>query len=293
MVSETLTMEGKTVLVTGANSGIGKATATALAQKGATVYMVCRNRIRGEVAQEEIIQESGNPNIHLRLCDLSSIGSIKEYGTKLREELSHIDVLINNAGAIFGSRQLTLDGLECTFALNHVGYFLLTHYLLDLLRAGSMKRIVNVASIGHRNTKKLDFANLQSEKGYKSMSAYYQSKLFNIYFTRSLARSLAPEGITVNCLHPGVVSTNFGNTGNWYLRVGLPLGRKFMLPPEKGASTSIYLASSPQVEGITGEYFDRGKASKPSKLAQSDDYAQKIWDYTMSICTIDEYGVVE
>lgn len=286
-------MKGKIVLITGANSGIGKETAKTLAKQGATIYMVCRSRKRGEQARQEIIKETKNPNIHLRLCDMASIGSIQEYGLNLRKEISHIDVLINNAGAMFGSRQLTLDGLEMTFALNHIGYFLNTHYLLDLVRKGSMKRIISVSSVGHKSVGKLDLNDLQSEKEYNQITVYGRSKLYNIYFTRILSRQLADEGITVNCLHPGVVSTNFGNTANWYMRVAMPLGRKFMINATKGASTSVYLASSPQVKNITGKYFDKGKATEPTKLARDEKIGRHIWDSTMSICGLTEFGKVE
>lgn len=286
-------MKGKIVLITGANSGIGKETAKALAKQGAIIYMVCRSRKRGEEAKKEIIKETGNAEVHIRLCDLSSIGSIQEYGMKLREELSHIDVLINNAGALFGARQLTLDGLEMTFALNHVGYFLNTHYLLDLVRKGTDKRIINVASVAHKTISKVNFDDLQSEKKYAQMTVYGLSKLYNIYFTRELARRVKDEGITVNCLHPGVVSTNFGNTANWYMRIAMPLGRKFMISANKGASTSVYLASSPKVAGITGEYFDKGKPTPPAKIARNYENAIKIWDITRDITGIVEFGRVE
>lgn len=286
-------MKGKIVLITGANSGIGKETAKSLAKQGATIYMVCRSRKRAEDAKREIIQESGNSNVHIRLCDLSSLGSIHEYGMKLREELSHIDILINNAGALFGTRQLTLDGLEMTFALNHVGYFLNTHYLFDLVRKGTDKRIVNVASVAHKTVSKINFNDLQSEKKYNQMTVYGQSKLFNIYFTRELARRAKDEGITVNCLHPGTVSTNFGNTANWYLRVALPLGRKFMISANKGASTSVYLATSPNVAGVTGQYFDKGKPTKPARIGRNDEYARRIWDMTRAITGVVEFGRVQ
>lgn len=286
-------MKGKIVLITGANSGIGKETAKELARQGATIYMVCRSRKRGEDAKKEIVAYSKNPNVHIRLCDLASLGSIHEYGMNIREELSHIDVLINNAGALFGNRMMTLDGLEMTFALNHVGYFLNTHYLLDLVRKGTDKRIINVASVAHKSVSKIDFSDLQSEKKYAQMMVYGRSKLYNIYFTRELARRVKEEGITVNCLHPGVVSTNFGNTANWYMRVAMPLGRKFMIGARKGAQSSVYLASSPKVDGITGQYFDKGKPGKPTRIAQNDQYALKIWEATMDITGLVEYGRVD
>ncbi len=286
-------MKGKSVLITGANSGIGKETAKTLSREGATIHMVCRSRKRAEDAKKDIIKYSKNDDVHIHLCDLASIGSIKEYGLKLREEIDSLDVLINNAGAMFGSRQLTLDGLEMTFALNHMGYFLNTHYLLDLIRKGSMKRIISVASVGHRSVSKIDFNDLQSSKRYSQIPVYGRSKLYNIYFTQILADKIKDEGIMVNCLHPGVVSTNFGNTANWYMKVALPLGRRFMINATKGATTSVYLASSPKVNGITGKYFDKGKIAEPSKLARKREHAQRIWDITMDICGINEFGVID
>ncbi len=285
-------MKGKIVVITGANSGIGKATATALARKGATIYMVCRNRRRAEIARQEIIETTKNKNIELMLCDLSSMGSIEEFGYSIRNHVDHIDVLINNAGAVFGHRQISLDGLELSFALNHVGYFLCTHYLLDLIRKGNDKRIINVASIGHKSIKKINFNDLQNVGKYRQLKVYCESKLYNIYFTKQLAKKLKNEGITVNCLHPGVVSTNFGNSANWYLRAMMPLGRNFMITPEKGAETSIYLASSKEVKGITGEYFVKMKVTKPTKLALNEDYARKIWDITMNLTGLKEYGKI-
>lgn len=287
-------MKGKNILITGANSGIGKATAISLAKKGATIYMVCRSGKRALEAKNEIIKKTQNPNIHIFLCDLSSMGSIQEYGEKLRESVSHLDVVINNAGAMFGSRMESIDGLEMTFALNHIGYFLNTHYCLDLLRKGEMKRIVNVASIGHKTAGKLDFSDLQSKKGtYRQFVVYGRSKLYNIYFNTILAEKIEHEGITVNCLHPGVVSTNFGQSANWYMKLALPLGRKFMISPQKGCFASVYLASSPEVKGVTGKYFDKKKIIKPSKDARNKVYAQQIWDQTQQICGIQTFGEVE
>ncbi len=286
-------MKGKTVVITGANSGIGKATAMALAKKGAHIYMVCRNRRRAEQARQDIIKITKNTNIDLLLCDLSSQGSIESFGMVMRDRLEKIDVLINNAGAVYGTRKLSLDGIELTFALNHVGYFLVTHYLLDLVRKGKDKRIINVASVGHKSVKQVNFDDLQNEKNYKQLRVYCESKLYNIYFTQVLSEKLKKEGITVNCLHPGVVSTNFGNTANWYFRnIMMPIGRKFMISPEKGAETSIYLASSPKVKEITGKYFDKMKVVEPTRLARNDANARKIWDITMKLTQLKEYGKI-
>ncbi len=285
-------MKNKIVVITGANSGIGKATALDLAKQEAKVYMVCRNRKRGEEAQKEIIQLSKNNNVYLKLCDLSSKASIDEYGRSLAKELPHIDILINNAGAMFGDRQLSIDGLEMTFALNHMGYFLNTHYLLDLIRKGTDKRIINVSSTGHKMIRKLDFNNLQSKKGYQQMDVYCKSKLLNIYFTQELAEQLKEENITVNCLHPGVVGTNFGSSGNRAFRILMSIGRPFLMSPHNGAKTSLFLATSPKVEGISGKYFAASKEAKITPLAQNKEYRKKIWDISMQLSNIKEYGNV-
>lgn len=286
-------MKGKIVVITGANSGIGRATTMALAKKGATIYMVCRNRQRGEAARQEIIKASNNNNIELMLCDLSSMGSIKELGYSMRNRVSHIDVLINNAGAIFGNRTNSIDGLEMTFALNHVGYFMVAHHLLDLIKNGKDKRIVNVASIGHKSVKRVNFEDLQNRKSYRQLKVYCESKLYNIYFTQILAQKLKKEGITVNCLHPGVVSTNFGKDAKWYFKIMLPIGRTFMIQPEKGAETSIYLASSNNVKNITGQYFDKCVPGKLAPIARNKQNAQKIWDITQQITGVKEFGKID
>ncbi len=285
-------MKDKVILITGANSGIGKATAELLAKKQATIYLVCRNQSKGETARKEIIQKTGNDNIHLRICDLSSMESIKEYGLKLRAELSHIDVLINNAGAMFGSRLESSDGLEMTFALNHIGYFLHTHYLLDLVRKGEDKRIVNVSSMGHKMIQKIDFDDLQFQKNYKQMYVYCQSKLFNIYFTQILAERLKEENITVNCLHPGVIGSNFGSGGSTIFKTLMSIARPFLTSTKKGAATSVYLASSDEVNDISGAYFDKCKIASITPLAKDRDAAHKIWNISMEMCKLKEYGKV-
>ncbi len=283
-------MEGKICVVTGSNSGIGKETARALAAKGATVYMVCRSKERGNAAKEEIIQSTGNTNVHLRLVDLSSFASIKEYGTALREELPRIDILINNAGAMFGEYKESVDGFEMTFALNHLGYFLNTHYLLGLVRKGSDKRIINVSSSAHRMPKSVDFDNLNFKEDYEQFKAYCQSKLFNIHFTKYLAEQVQSEGITVNCLHPGVVATNFGESGGKLLRFLIPIARPFMISSATGAETSIYLATSPDVAGKTGDYYKKKKIAPITDLAKDKEVAAQLWDTTLRLTGIKDYG---
>lgn len=287
-------MQSKTVLITGANSGIGKATAIGLAKQGATIIMVCRNKEKGEAARQEIIKESSNPNIHLELCNLSSHASIKKCTAEIRSKYKSIDVLINNAGAIFGSHQLTEDGLEQTFGLNHIGYFLFTHYVLDLVKAGKDKRIVNVASLAHKMVLGgIPWGDLQLRNvKYRQLNAYALSKLYNIYFTKILAQKLAAEntGITVNCLHPGTVFTGFGESGSKFFARLVKFGGPLLAKPHNGAKTSIYLASSPDVAKITGQYFAHGRQAHITRLAKNMESAQKIWDISMELTGLVQYG---
>src|SRR5579864_3279751 len=250
-------MQGKICLVTGANSGIGKATALALAQMGATVVMVCRDRARGEQARSEITTTSRNNAVDLLQADLSSQQSIRQFVETFQHHYPHLHVLINNAGAAFpGWRRETVDGLEITFAVNYLAPFLLTNLLLDVLKASAPARIVNVSSEAHENGDiKMD--DLQAKKNYRPFRAYGQSKLALVMFTYELARRLQGTGVTANCLHPGFVATNIGQGGVWL--VARPVA-KFVLSflgisAEEGAKTSIYLATSTDVEDVTGKYF--------------------------------------
>ncbi len=285
-------MSQQSILITGANNGIGKITAQSLAKQGAHIIMVCRSEEKGTKAKEDIVRQTGNSQVDLMLCDLSSQASILEFGLAFRERYSKLDVLVNNAGGMFGERKFTVDGLEMTFALNHLGYFLTTHYLLDALKAGTNPRIVNVSSEAHRPAK-LDFDNLQSEKEYKQFAAYCQSKLCNILFTRELASRM--KGVmTVNCLHPGVVATNFGReTGSGLMRFLIPIAAKFfMISPEKGAATSIHLATSPEVAKVTGAYFDKKKIRKTAALGEDMQKAKQLWDVSLQLTGVAEFGVV-
>src|SRR5256884_3769136 len=247
-------MQGKICMVTGANSGIGKATALALAQMGATVVMVCRDRARGEEARSEITSKSRKNAVDLLLADLSSQKSIRQLVENFQHHYTHLHVLINNAGAAFpGRRRETVDGLEMTFAVNYLAPFLLTHLLLDVLKASAPARIVNVSSVTQASGY-IQMDDLQAEKHYRS--AYGQSKLAEVLFTYELARRLQETGVTANCLHPGFVATNFGQIGTApVIRTAVKFISLFGMSPEEGAKTSIYLASSPDVEGVTGTYF--------------------------------------
>ena len=269
-------MKNKVCLITGANSGIGKVTAFKLAEMGATVIMVCRNQAKGETAMAEIIEKSGNNSIDLMLADISSQKSIRKLSEIFSKKYQRLNVLINNAGGIFGQHQFTEDGVEWTFAVNHLAYFLLTNLLVDMLKLSAPARIVNVASEGHRAAT-IDFNNLQGEKKYGAMNAYFQSKLANVLFTYELDRRLSGTGVTANCLHPGLVASNFGNSGSKFFRFLVQVAKPFFISSEKGAETSVYLASSAEIEGVSGKYFVRKKEVKSSPESYNKSSARKLW----------------
>jgi NAD(P)-dependent dehydrogenase (short-subunit alcohol dehydrogenase family) len=270
-------MHGKICLVTGASSGIGRATALELARRGARVIAVCRDPERGQAAATDIVQRSGNSDVTLLLADLSSQAAIRRLAAEIQERFTALHVLVNNAGLIVGDRQVTEDGIEYTFALNHLAYFLLTDLLLDRLKASAPARIVNVASqIAVYGT--LDFDDLQGEQSYGSWRAYAQSKLANIFFTFELARRLEGTGVTANCLHPGAIGSNFGASGPPLLRFLTRLGKPFLTSNERGAETSVYVASSPEVEGVTGKYFVRKKTARTSRKWHDPAVAKKLWE---------------
>jgi NAD(P)-dependent dehydrogenase (short-subunit alcohol dehydrogenase family) len=268
-------MNGKIAMVTGANSGIGKATARGLARMGAHVVAVCRDPARGEAAVAEVRRETGG-RIELMLCDLASQRSIRELAEDFRHAHGRLDVLVNNAGAIFGRRRITEDGHEVTFAVNHLASFLLTRELLDVLVRSAPARVVNVASEAHRSGH-LDFDDLGPPRRYSAIRAYGTSKLANVCFTFELARRLEGTGVTVNCLHPGVVATNFGAAGSSLFRFAVKLIQPFLLDADEGAETTLHLASSPEVDGVTGTYFIRKKPAKPSREAADPAVAARLW----------------
>ena len=269
-------MAGKVCLVTGATSGIGLAAARELARLGATVILVARDKAKGAATVEALRNETGNDQLSLLLCDFSSQASIRTMASAFLAAWPRLDVLVNNAGGIQGQRRLTEDGLEMTFAVNHLGYFLLTALLLERLKASAPARIVNVASAAHRGGR-LDLEDLQSERRYRSFAVYSASKLANIAFTFELARRLEGSKVTANCLHPGVVGTGFGASGTRLLAFLMKLGRPLLTSPKRGAETIVYLASSPEVAGISGRYFSRCKPVGPSRAAQDAAPARKLW----------------
>jgi len=269
-------IDGKVCIVTGATSGIGLVTAETLATKGARVILVGRNRARANEALARIKRRVAGAAIESEIADLSRLDEIRSLGTRLAA-LPRIDVLINNAGALFRRRQTTPDGFERTFALNHMAYFVLTDLLRDRLIKSAPARIVNVASEAHRGAM-LDFDDLQSDHNYRGFAAYGRSKLCNILFTRELARRLQGTGVTANCLHPGFVASRFGDDNGGLFRIGIGIAKRLLaISPADGAATSIYLASAPEVEGRTGLYFDKSKPATPSAAARDDTAAQELW----------------
>jgi NAD(P)-dependent dehydrogenase (short-subunit alcohol dehydrogenase family) len=287
--SETMmTMQGKICLITGGTNGIGKATAQALAQMGATVVIVGRSAQKTRQVVDEIRSTTGNKNVGSLLADLSSQHEVRRLASDFKSRYSQLHVLLNNAGATFTTRQLSVDGIEMTFALNHLAYFLLTNLLLDTMKASAPARIINVSSDAHSGGK-IDFENLQGERSYSSFGPYGNSKLANILFTTELARRLEGTGVTVNALHPGLTSTGFGKNNPGLLMkimgVVMPLiGRS----PEKGARTSVYLASSPEVQDITAKYFVDCKVTQPAPQAADSAVARKLWDVSAEMVHLAE-----
>jgi NAD(P)-dependent dehydrogenase (short-subunit alcohol dehydrogenase family) len=276
-------MQGKICMVTGANSGIGKATALALAQMGATVVMVCRDRARGEQAQSEITTKSRNNAVDLLLADLSSQQSIRQFVEHFQHHYPHLHVLINNAGAAFSERRETVDGLEMMFAVNYLAPFLLTNLLLDVLKASTPARIVNVSSAAQESDS-IDLDDLQAEQHFSAMRAFRQSKLAIVLFTYELARSLQGTGVTANCLDPGFVATNIGQRGaSLPVRLLIKVIWSFGTSPAKGAQTSIYLASSPEVEGVTGQYFARCMPRRSATSSYEESLQRQLWEQSAKL----------
>jgi retinol dehydrogenase-14 len=278
-------MSEKICLITGATSGIGKATAMGLANMGASVVMVGRDRSRGETAMAEIKEGSPNASVDLMLADVSSQEQIRRLADEFREAYPRLDVLINNAGVFLSKRITTADGIEMTFAVNHLAYFLLTNLLLDMLKASAPSRIVNVSS-GAQSNGTIDFGNLQGEKGYKGTKAYSQSKLANVLFTYELARRLEGTGVTANCLHPGAVRTNFGSGSSGVFGFMVRALRPLMISPEKGAETSIYLAFSPEVEGLSGRYFVKKADARSSDESYDEKIARRLWEVSAELTNL-------
>lgn len=279
-------MTGRTCLITGATSGIGKAAAHALARLGAGLVLVGRNRERGERVVEEVRQRSGNDDVTLLLADLSSQAAVRQLAKEFLATGRPLHVLLNNAGAVNLRREETVDGIEATFAVNHLAYFLLTQLLLDRLRESAPARVVSVASAAHASAKgRLDFDDLESHR-YSPMKVYGKSKLANILFTRELARRLAGTGVTANCIHPGFVASGFAKNNGVIAAAVMTLLRPFQRSTEKGAETAIYLCASPDVEGVSGKYFFDLEVRSPKPFAQNDDDARRLWEASERMCGV-------
>src|SRR6059058_1477885 len=269
-------MQGRVVVITGATSGIGQVAAERLAGMGARMVLVARDKGRGEAALARLRQRAAGAAHSIHYADLSRLAEMKRVAAEIAAAEPRIDVLVNNAGALFGSRHVTEDGLELTFALNHMAYFVLTHGLRDRLLASAPARVVNTASNAHRRAR-LDFDDLQSAHGYSGFKAYGRSKLANILFTRELARRLAGAGVTANCLHPGFVATRFGDQTGGLLSYAVRIAKIFAISAEEGAETLVYLASAPEVANVSGAYFYKCRPATPTKEAQDDAAAQRLW----------------
>ncbi len=271
-------MQGKTVIITGATSGIGEVAAIRLAEQGARIVFTARDQARADDTMAKLRQANPDADHAVHMADLSTLAEMKRVGSALARE-PQIDVLVNNAGALFNKRQETEDGLEMTFALNHMAYFVITNLLLGKLKAGA--RIVTVASNAHRSAK-LDFDDLQSRRNYVGFQVYSKSKLCNILFNRELARRI--KGVTANALHPGFVATRFGDNSGGLMRTVLKVAKPIgAISPEEGAQTIIYLASSPEAAGVSGVYFYECKPATPTAEARNDEDAKRLWDVSAQI----------
>jgi NAD(P)-dependent dehydrogenase (short-subunit alcohol dehydrogenase family) len=275
-------MQSKICLITGATSGIGLVTARSLAQQGATVVLVGRNPERTAAIVSRIQQETGNPQVDCLIADLSAQAQVHQLAEEFRRRFTRLDVLLNNAGAFFSKRHVSVDGIEMTLALNHLAYFLLTHLLLDTLKATPAARIVNVASDAHRKAQ-FNFADPQGAQRYRGWPAYCQSKLANLLFTYELARRLADTDITANAVHPGFVATRFGHNNRGLVALFIGLAQFTALSPEQGAETLLYLATSPEVVGITGTYFVRKRAVESSRESYDQAAAQRLWQLSIDL----------
>ena len=270
-------LQGKVVLITGATGGIGEVTARALAAHGATVVGVGRSPARCAAAAERI-RAASHAQVEYLVADLSAQDQVRRVTAEFRRKYDRLDVLVNNAGALYNRRQESADGLELTWALNHLGYFLLTQLLLDRLQAGAPARIVNVSSGAHLGGT-LRFEDLEFKRGYNGWAAYAQSKLANVLFTYELARRLAGSGVTANALHPGFVATRFARNNGPLFNLAMGLAQRLgARTPEQGAATTIYLAASPEVEGVTGQYFADGRVAPSSPASRDEAAARRLWE---------------
>lgn len=278
-------IKNKNVLITGATSGIGEATAIDLAKKGANIFFIARNNLKAQNLSDKIESISGKRSKFF-IADLASLKNIKDSALEFISLDIPLHVLLNNAGLINNNRKETVDGFEEVFSINHLAYFYLTHLLLDKLKEGTPSRIINVSSGAHAFVKGFNFDDVNSLKEYKPFKVYGYSKLANILFTKKLSQVLENENITVNCLHPGVVGTGFGQNNGIFSKILFNLSKPFMRSSEKGAETSIYLCSSPDVSDVSGQYFYNCKIAKTTKWAQSEEDADRLWNLSKELTRI-------
>lgn len=283
--SSDVKLDGKTVLITGANTGIGKETARDLAKRGARIIIACRDLEKAETAAKEISAESGNENIIVKKLDLADTKSVRAFSEQINKEERQINILINNAGIMMCPYSKTADGFEMQFGVNHLGHFLLTHLLLDLIKRSVPARIVNVSSKAH-TMGSIQFDDLNSEKNYSPLKAYAQSKLANILFTKELAQRLKGTGVTVYALHPGVVRTELSRHLSSALQFGLKLLRPFTKSPVNGSQTTIYCSIAPELEKETGLYYSDRAATSCSRAASDEDVAKQLWEVSCQMLGI-------
>ena len=277
-------MNGKICLITGATDGIGKVSARVLAEMGAKVIIVGRNPEKSAAVLTELKSSSGNENIDLLMADLAVMQEVRDLAEQVTNSYDRLDVLLNNAGGYFSKHEITSDGLEMTFALNHMSYFLLTNKLMELLKYSAPARIVNVSSDAHYGVD-MEFENLNGKPEYKAWKAYQKSKLANVLFTYELLEKV-PEDITVNCLHPGFVATNFGHNNGGFIGPVLKIAQRISaINPEEGAETSIFLCSSPEVKGVTGKYFFECKPKTSSQESRNKDTGKRLWQISADLAS--------
>lgn len=278
-------MTDRVCVVTGANSGIGKAMAEELARRGAHVVMVCRNAETGERARAEIAERTGNPRVELELADLGAMDQVRDVASRLLR-LERIDVLLNNAGLYLPARQVSPDGFEMMFAVNHLAPFLLTHLVRPRLAAAKGARVVTTSSVGHKLCR-FDLDDLHAERGFSPIAQYGVTKLANILFTKEAARRYAADGIRANCFHPGAVGTGFAqDVPSWFSSL-MKIGKAFIRSPAKGGETGVYLATAREVADVSGEYFVDKKLEQPSKTARDPELARAFWDKSAALVGVD------
>jgi len=290
-------MQGKVVVITGANTGVGLESAVGVAAQGATTVLACRNQAKAEAAAKEVIQRTWNDDVHVVALDLADLASVRKAADDIFIRWDRLDVLVNNAGGTWSVRQETAQGFEQTFGVNHLGHFALTNWLLPRLRAGAPSRIINLTSVGHHAARRgMRFDDLQSERHYEAMEAYCRSKLANVLFTRQLAKRLdgaGPGNVTVNAVHPGPVRSSFGMDGDLqgFMGFGMRMVRPFEISAKRGAKTTLYLATSPDVAVKTGAYWVRSKPGHMSRQARDDEAAARLWDESERLLASAGYGV--